>query len=122
MRPSKQRGPVRFTLDADKKAIALVPIYGSKEPAKLLTEDYAAMIEAGYGDQWVLHGDGKGYAYVRCATAKHILRNTETVARLILNLPRGHRVCYQDHNRLNLRRDNLVLVERKRQPKLDPVL
>lgn len=122
MRPSKQRGPVRFTLDADKKAIALVPIYGSKEPAKLLVEDYAALIEAGYGDRWVLHSSGNGYSYVRCATANKLLGNTETVARLILNLPRGHRVCYQDHNRLNLRRDNLALVERKRKPQPDPVL
>jgi len=122
MRTSKQRGPVRFTLDADKKAIALVPIYGSKEPAKLLAEDYAALIEAGFGDRWILNDNGKGYAYVRCASAKHLLGNTETVARLILNLPKGHRVCYQDHNRLNLRRDNLVLVERKRKPKHEPVL
>jgi hypothetical protein len=122
MRPSKQRGPVRFTLDADKKAIALVPIYGSKEPAKLLVEDYAALMEAGYGDRWVLHSSGNGFAYVRCASARHLLGNTETIARLILNLPKGHRVCYQDHNRLNLRRDNLVLVERKRQSKPDAVL
>ncbi len=121
MRPFKPRTPIRFTLDEDREAIALVPILGSKVPAKLFAEDYSALIEAGYGDRWVLNSNGKGQAYVRCSAKKH-LGNTETVARLILKLPKGHRVCYLDKNRLNLRRDNLVLVERKRKPKPDPVL
>lgn len=120
MKSSTQRGPVRFTRDEDKTAIALVPILGSKEPAKLLVDDYAALLDAGYGDRWVMNSNGKGYAYVRCASKRHLLGNTETVARLILKLPKGHRVCYLDKNRLNLRRDNLILVERKRPP--DPVL
>lgn len=117
----KHRPPVRFTTDTDKQAIAIVHIPGSQEAVKLLTEDYEALIAAGYGDHWILNSNGHGYAYVRCS-AKKLLGNTETVARLILNLPKGHRVCYQDNNRLNLRRDNLVLVERKHKPTPAPVL
>lgn len=121
MPSNKQRKPTRFITDTDNQAIALVHLPGSKEPAKLLTEDYEALIAAGYGDHWLLNSNGHGYSYVRCSATKQ-LGNTETVARLILNLPKGHRVCYQDNNRLNLRRDNLVLVERKHKPKPDPVI
>ncbi len=117
----KPRPPVRFTTDTDGKEIALVHIPGSNEPAKLFTEDYEALTAAGYTDHWLLNSNGQGQSYVRCSATKQ-LGNTETVGRLILNLPKGHRVCYQDNDRLNLRRDNLVLVERKHKPMPAPVL
>lgn len=113
MRTQKQRGPVRFTIDHDKKRIALVSILGKDKPAKLFVEDYEALIKAGYTDKWVLNDSGNGYCYVRCSATKQ-LGNTETIARLILGLPRGFQVKYRDHDRLNLRRDNLVLAKRHR--------
>ena len=108
----KPRKPVTFTVGRDEQRIALVPILGSDKPARLFAEDYEALIEAGYTGNWLLNGNGKGLFYVRCHDSERI-GNTATVARLILSLPKGSVVQYQDNDRLNLCRDNLVITKRK---------
>ena len=97
-----------FCQDRDGEAIALVPLANHTKPAKILREDLEHLLAAGYSDQWTFNQAGSGYSYVRCAMS-HRRGNLASVARLILNAPRGRVVTYLDENRLNLRRDNLAL-------------
>ena len=97
-----------FRQDHDGQAIALVPLANHSKPAKILQEDLEFLLVAGYSDQWTFNQAGSGYSYVRCAVSNR-RGNLASVARLILNAPRGRVVTYLDDNRLNLRRDNLRL-------------
>lgn len=112
-----QRREVRHTTDTDGKAIVLVPLANHDEPAKVLAEDFAAIIAAGFTDQWTLNSSGNGYAYVRCGA--DMRGHLATVARLVTKPRKGFMVRYQDRDRLNLRRDNLRLVKGARPKKYE---
>jgi hypothetical protein len=116
--PNKKPRKVRFAIDTDGERIALVPLANQRQPAKLLAEDLTAVLEAGYTDQWTCNSDGKGHGYVRCGV-NGVRGNLATVARLIVEPPKGYRVTYLDGDRLNLRRDNLKL-EKGARPKKYP--
>lgn len=113
---SKQPRRVRFTIDHDGERIALVPLANHDAPAKLLASDYRRIVGDGFTDQWTLNSNGQGNAYVRCGAAK-VRGQLATVARLLLEPPKGYRVTYLDGDRLNLRRDNLKLAKGARPKK-----
>ncbi|MDK9726195.1 MAG: HNH endonuclease [Sterolibacteriaceae bacterium MAG5] len=99
---------VRHTTDHDGKPIVLVQLGNKPALAKLLRDDFEAMQAAGFTDQWFVNDNGTGNAYVRC-TGADIRGGIATVARLIMEPPKGFQVRYRDGDRLNLRRDNLKL-------------
>lgn len=113
---TKQPRRVRFAIDLDGKRIALVPLANHDIPAKLLAGDYRRIVGDGFTDQWTLNSNGKGNAYVRCGVA-NVRGHLATVARVLLEPPKGYRVTYLDDNRLNLRRDNLKLAKGARPKK-----
>ena len=97
--------------DIDGKEIVLIPLANHSEPAKILREDFETLSAAGYTQNWTFNARASGPGarrYVRCA-AHDRKGNLTRVARLVLNTPRGRVVKYRDGNRLNLRRDNLLL-------------
>lgn len=111
----KQRMPI-YTRDTDQREIALVPLANHYQPAKILKDDFIALVDAGYSANWTFNDNGSGLQYVRCKDAKR--GNLSSVARLILTPPRNRVIKYRDGNHLNLRRDNLILAPRntKRAP------
>lgn len=109
------RREVRHATDLDGKAIVLVSLANHDRPAKLLAEDFAAIVEAGYTDQWTFNSNGIRHAYVRCYAATR--GRLATVARLIVAPRKGYRVRYIDGDRLNLRGDNLQQVRGARPKK-----
>lgn len=115
---SKTPRQVRHTRDYDGKAIALVRLGNRPAFAKILEEDFRTIQEAGFTDRWFINDNGNGNAYVRCGAAQ-VRGNVGTVARLIMEPPKGYQVRYRDGDRLNLRRDNLKL-EKGARPKKYP--
>jgi hypothetical protein len=111
--PRKQRTPT-YALDIDRKEIVLIPLANHSEPAKILREDFDALLAAGYSSSWTFNAaDSRSkYRYVRCGVWKR-RGQLASVARLILNSPRGRVVKHRDGDRLNLRRDNLFLATGK---------
>lgn len=97
-----------YTRDHDSREIVRVPLCNSKHAARILAVDFDRLRTTGVSDQWTLNGVGE-YQYVRCPVSENV-GDLDTVARLILHAPPGRIVKYRDGNRLNLRRDNLVLV------------
>ena len=96
-----------FYTDADGRKLARVPLAHRSECAVLDYEDFGELLERGYSTQWHFNHNGKPHMrYVRCGGDE--VRLT-AVARLILGAgPRTH-ISYKDGDRLNLRRENLVL-------------
>jgi len=113
------RRPIYFT-DPDGTPCVRVPLSNGRDHAELLADDYAALIARGVTGNWQhnipnrISRDGRR-SYVQC----YVPRRTPsrkgnrwtalTVARLILDAPKGRRVRYRDGNTLNLRRSNLYL-------------
>lgn len=109
------RGKRTFTYARDYtgQTLVLVPVLGSTRPATIDPEDFERLRAEGLTDQWILNGCGP-HQYVRCAMRNHRGR-VVTVARLITGAPPGRCVKHMDKDRLNLRRSNLRVTER-RQP------
>jgi hypothetical protein len=97
----------KFTTDGDGEAIVLVSLANHREPAKLFASDFEGLMRQGVSGMWTLNSNGYGSEYVRCpASGKGRLF---TVARLIVRPAKGQVIRYRDGNRLNLRRDNLIV-------------
>lgn len=110
---TKQRRTVRYSTDHDGESIVLIPLANQPASAKVLVAVFRAIIEAGYSDQWTFNDNGKGQAYVRCGDSR-TRGNLATVARVIMEPPKGYQVRYRDGDRMNLRRDNLRLEKKVR--------
>jgi hypothetical protein len=113
-RKSTALRPVRFAKDVDGKAIALVTLKGG-DVAKLFAEDYAELRQADISPNWFLRGNGTGRDYVSVQAPAYFGRNNiAQVARLLAKPPfPGLLIRYADGDRLNLRRDNLVVCRGK---------
>lgn len=109
MKLCPSRTPLK-ALDRDGTAILLVPLANSTARARILPEDYQALIAHGVSPHWCLNGAVKVGAWPL---------NVQRVARLIM-APQGNvQVRHRDRDPLNLRRENLVLrpfTRRKPQP------
>jgi hypothetical protein len=104
MKLCPNRAPIEAR-DRDGRAILLVPLANSSHEARILPEDYQALVAQGVSPHWCLNGAVKVAAWPR---------NVQRVARLIM-APHGDvQVRHRDGDRLNLRRDNLVLRPFKR--------
>lgn len=74
--------------------------------ARIDQDDYNAIMEQGFSDQWWLHSNGRNRAYVR-TTRFGEPGVTATVARLVASGRSGTRVRYFNCDPLDLRRSNL---------------
>lgn len=110
-RHERTSSQVTFTTDHDGTEIALVPIHGSPDPAKLFADDYRAMIKAGVSPHWSLtkpRGTGRmNYRHVHCPSGCKTRSGSSHVARIVARAGVGEKVLHRDKNPLNLRLDNL---------------
>ncbi len=98
-----------FKLDTDGAAIAVVPTSRPGRPVKMLAEDWHAYLAKGHSPFIFLNSNGKGLDYARVDWPGPG-GNLAMVARLVLGTS-GGAACieYADGDRLNLRRDNLIV-------------
>jgi hypothetical protein len=103
-----RREPV-FTTDEDGQRIVRVPLNLPGAVATVAEDDFVRLRANGFTDQWTTWHDGRsGCSYVVLGVTG--LRGSILwVSRLIAEAGRGQRVGFRDGNRLNLRRDNLVV-------------
>lgn len=101
-----------FTTDNAGRELAHVPLANREERATLYAEDYRRLMAGEWSPCWQLTNVGWKFPYVlvRALNPKGKHR-TLTVARLVAQVGKGQRVSYADGNRLNLRRDNLLIHE-----------
>ena len=110
MKKIKQQAVPEFTIDAEGQELAHVALAGSTERATMYAEDYRRIVGANWSLHWSFTSTGREHKYVLVnARSAEGHARTLTVARLVVDAPRGRRVYYADGNRLNLRRDNLSL-------------
>ncbi len=102
--------------DADGTPIVLVSLGNSDKHVRMLPEDFEKLQARGLDHGWYLNGDGQGRHYVCLTTNKG---ENRTVARTLLEINVFGcvvRVTYADKDTLNLRRDNLIVVEKALPP------
>ena len=92
------------------EAVTLVPLANCSEQAIIATADYEWLIEAGVSPNWIFNWARPGHCYVRCAWNR--VGSLETMARILTGAIhiRRSRVKYRTNDRLDLRRDNLILM------------
>ena len=115
------RRPELFN-DPDGTCCVRVPLGDGHSFAELYADDYAALLARGVSGNWQITVPNRlsrkrARRYVQC----HVTITPAepggrpwtalTVARLIVDAPRGRKVTYRDDNTLNLRRDNLELAD-----------
>lgn len=99
-----------FTIDGDGRELAHVPLANREERATLYADDYRRIINGEWSPCWQLTNVGWKFPYVLVRALNHKGNNrTLTVARLVAEVGKGQRVSYVDGDRLNLRRDNLLI-------------
>ena len=119
--------------DPDGTPCVRVPLSDGYSFAELYAEDYDKLLDRKVSGNWQHNvpnriSRAKNRGYVQChlpinggaLTGKHV--TALTVARLIVNAPKGRRIYYRDNNTLNLRRDNLVLRDGYTRLDLDALL
>jgi HNH endonuclease len=106
----KLRRPPVVARDTDGTEVCLVPLANTSLQATLYRSDYETLIAAGWSPQWV-HNMG-------VVKVPNWRLGAQRVSRLIMQPPDGFRVRHRDRNKLNLRRENLLLVPFKRHPKV----
>ena len=114
--PARRR--ITWSTDHDGEAIVIVTL-SNGEKAKLFAEDYERLVEMGISPNWTANGNGNGQFYVRTKLTDALgWGNNAMVSRLIAPpTTRGLVLRHRDGNRLNLRRDNLEIVERRSRAK-----
>lgn len=97
----------RYHTDPAGHLVATVALAGGAGEVEMLAADLDALKAAGVSPVFNFNRAGKpAFGYVR---AQQLGGNTVTVARFIARAGRGQVVRYVDGNRLNLRRENLML-------------
>jgi hypothetical protein len=100
-----QRVPLYF-IDIDGQRCVRIPLASTARIAILYAEDFERLIALGLSPFWMVNmNKPTGQGYVRVAKDGRKL----AIARLILGAGPRHQVAYRDGNRLNLRRENLIL-------------
>lgn len=112
MKRRQQEAP-EYTTDADGQQLVRIALATTDQRATLYAEDFQRLTAAGFSSCWSLADVGYGVRYVlvcvRTLTPGRKGRRSLTVARLVAEAGKGQRVRYADGDRLNLRRENLVL-------------
>lgn len=112
MSKHKQQAAPEFTTDADGNRLVHVALACTHERATLYAEDYERVIADGFSPYWAIASTGgrQRYVLVQARSPSNVGRSL-TVARLVAQAGKGQRVGYSDGDRLNLRRENLVLTK-----------
>lgn len=113
MKKIKQRAATTFTTDSNGQRLAHVALAGTNQRATLYTEDLERILADGWSPFWSFTITDKTaprrkYVLVHGYNAKGRHRSI-TVARLVAEVSKGQRVKYADGDRLNLRRENLLM-------------
>lgn len=102
----QSRTPYCGTDPKDGAQVVFVPLANGKGIARVLPDDFDALVAAGFTKSWSLNSNGGGNAYVRAyqsnASGRHV-----TVARVIAGARSGQCIRYWDRDPTNLRADNL---------------
>lgn len=94
-------------IDADGEPCARVPLAKRGQFATLFAEDLSRLEGGRIPLNWYINlNGGRTHGQVKVAIPGD---NVRAVARLITGAGKGEQVFYKDGNRLNLRRDNLVM-------------
>jgi hypothetical protein len=111
MKRNQQAAP-EFTTDADGQQLVHVALANTDRRAIMYAVDYQRLMAAGFSPFWTLASTGGRFQYVLVhARSPSNSPRTLTVARWIAGAGKGQRVGYADGDRLNLRMENLELVE-----------
>lgn len=94
--------PVRLFVEGGRSMVAVPLARDGKNEAIISHDDYSNLISLGVYPNWQLRG---GSVASRC------LDGPVLVARVLLGIGEGERVRYLDGDRLNLRRENLKVVQ-----------
>lgn len=106
----RQYAEPRFTIDNGGRELAQVPLARCELHATLYAEDYRRLMDARWSSCWTLTNTGGRFPYVLVqAHNPRGRKRSLTVARLIAQVGKGQLVSYADGDRLNLRRDNLLI-------------
>lgn len=110
---TKLRQPApEFTIDPDGNRLAHLPLAHTSERATLYADDYERVVADGYSPCWSFASTGGRQKYVLVnARSPNNAPRSFTVARLVAEAGKGQLVSYADGDRLNLRRENLLLHE-----------
>ncbi|MFK2904839.1 hypothetical protein ISP17_12820 [Dyella ginsengisoli] len=112
MKKHRQQAAPQFTADADGNRLAHIALAHTHERATLYAEDYERVLAQGFSPYWAIASTGGRHRYVLVqARSPSNIGRSLTVARLVAQAGKGQRVGYADGDRLNLRRENLVLVK-----------
>lgn len=112
MKKHRQQAAPQFTTDADGNRLAHIALAHTHERATLHAEDYERVLAQGFSPYWAIASTGGRHRYVLVqARSPSNVGRSLTVARLVAQAGKGQRVGYADGDRLNLRRENLVLIK-----------
>lgn len=106
----KERSQTTFSTDTAGQRIAHVALFGNEHVVTLYAEDLDRVLADGWSPNWFLTSTGgrNRYVLVNARSPKGTPRSL-TVARLVAQVGKGQMVAYADGDRLNLRRDNLLV-------------
>lgn len=106
----RQQAAPEYTIDADGQRLAHVALARTDQRATMYAEDLAQVLAAGWSPHWSLANTGGRFRYVLVYARNPKGRGRSlTVARLIAGVGKGQLVKYADGDRLNLRRENLLV-------------
>lgn len=109
-RKYKQQAPTTFSFDSAGNRLAHVALAGTDLRATLLAEDLERLLAAGLSPHWSFAGsNGEARYIVVYVCGPQGRKRATTIARLIAGAGKGQVVTYADGDRLNLRRDNLLV-------------
>lgn len=106
----KERAQTTFSTDTEGQLVAHVALFGNEHVVTLYAEDLDRILADGWSPNWFLTSTGGHirYVLVNARSPKGAPRSL-TVARLVAQVGKGQMVAYADGDRLNLRRDNLLV-------------
>lgn len=100
---------ITYSRDPSGREVAHVPLARRSETAAIYRDDLERLTTSGVPFPWYLN-TARCCSYVSAYDPDHLGKN-QTVARRLIDAPKGRIVKYRDGDRLNLRRDNLYLTE-----------
>lgn len=111
MKKKQQAAPEYFTDNSDRHLVRIA-LANTEQRATMYAEDFHRWLAAGFSPFLSLTSTGGRHKYVlaNVRSPRNTLRSLP-LARWIAGAGRGERVRYADGDRLNLRRENLVIVK-----------
>ena len=101
--------PPLYGTDDRGNPVVRVKLAGLEYHALIDVADYETLIARGVSPNWSFDG-----RFVRAGFRPF---NTQRIARLVMDPPKDHHVRHRNGNALDLRRENLFLMQVKRHPK-----